>query len=172
MTPAAAAGVVTLLPGCSQPFFTIGQPWSTPPLTTHTRTHCHQVPIFSILGKFDGATITDDIRLGRRKFRLTRLPRFLCLHMRRFTKNNFYIEKNPTLVTFPVKNFDLREAVPVPTGEAQGVLCVGGGVAGEGERLRHVLARRGQEMGQVLHLDRSFFRHIQMDVTCLGCALV
>jgi len=38
------------------------------------------------------------------------------LQFKRFTKNNFFIEKNPTLVTFPVKNLDLKEALPVPTG--------------------------------------------------------
>ena len=38
------------------------------------------------------------------------------LHMRRFTKNNFFVEKNPTIVNFPVKNLKLRDIVPVPTG--------------------------------------------------------
>ena len=71
----------------------------------------------NILAKFDGATITDDIRAGRRRFKLTRLPRFLCLQVRRFTKNNFFIEKNPTLVTFPVKNLELKDMVAVPKGE-------------------------------------------------------
>jgi hypothetical protein len=33
-----------------------------------------QVPIFACLYEFDGATINDDIRQGRRKFRVTRLP--------------------------------------------------------------------------------------------------
>ncbi len=45
-----------------------------------------QVPIFSIMRKFDGETVVDDIRQGRRRFRITRLPRFLLLHMKRFTK--------------------------------------------------------------------------------------
>jgi U4/U6.U5 tri-snRNP-associated protein 2 len=43
----------------------------------------------------------------------------LLLQFKRFTKNNFFIEKNPTLVTFPVKNLDLKEALPVPTGKPQ-----------------------------------------------------
>lgn len=45
-----------------------------------------QVPIFNIMRKFDGTTVTDDIRAGRRRFRVTRLPNYLCLHMKRFTK--------------------------------------------------------------------------------------
>jgi hypothetical protein len=46
----------------------------------------------------------------------------LCLQFKRFTKNNFFIEKNPTLVTFPVKNLDLKEALPVPAGVWGGAL--------------------------------------------------
>eukprot|EP00878_Enallax_costatus_P002659 GHUV01002845.1.p1 GENE.GHUV01002845.1~~GHUV01002845.1.p1 ORF type:complete len:552 (+),score=160.53 GHUV01002845.1:356-2011(+) len=75
-----------------------------------------QVPIFQCLAKFDGETISDDIRAGRRKFRVTRLPNYLALQFKRFTKNNFFIEKNPTLVTFPVKSLELKEALPVPVG--------------------------------------------------------
>jgi U4/U6.U5 tri-snRNP-associated protein 2 len=78
----------------------------------------------NILAKFDGTTITDDIRAGRRRFRLTRLPRFLNLHVRRFTKNNFFIEKNPTLVTFPVKNLELKDMVAVPKGKTPQALGV------------------------------------------------
>jgi len=40
----------------------------------------------------------------------------MVLHMRRFTKNNFFVEKNPTIVNFPVKNLKLQDIVPVPTG--------------------------------------------------------
>lgn len=75
-----------------------------------------QVPIFQLLAKFDGSTVSDDIRLGRRKFRVTRLPNFLALTFKRFTRNNFFTEKNPTLVTFPVKSLELRDALPVPNG--------------------------------------------------------
>lgn len=75
-----------------------------------------QVPIFELLRKFDGARIHDDIKAGRRRYRLTRLPAYLVLHMKRFTKNNFFWEKNPTIVNFPVRNLELRDVVPVPTG--------------------------------------------------------
>lgn len=36
-------------------------------------------------------------------------PRYLIFHLARFTKNNFYVEKNPTIVNFPVKNLELRD---------------------------------------------------------------
>ena len=47
--------------------------------------------------------------IQRMKCTLWKLPRYLVLAVKRFSKNNFFIEKNPTIVTFPVKNLDLRE---------------------------------------------------------------
>ena len=56
-----------------------------------------------------------------RRFRLTHpLPRYLILHYKRFKLNNFFVEKNPTLVTFPVKNLELKDYVdgtPPPSGK-------------------------------------------------------
>ena len=78
---------------------------------------CFQVPIFDLLKKFDGQHTSDDIKAGRRRFRLTKLPSYLVLHIKRFTKNNFFVEKNPTIVNFPVKNLELRDVVPVPVGK-------------------------------------------------------
>ncbi|XP_074576789.1 uncharacterized protein LOC141833285 [Curcuma longa] len=75
-----------------------------------------QVPLFNILKKFDGETITEVVRpcIARMRYRVTRLPKYLILHMRRFTRNNFFIEKNPTLVNFPVKNLELKDYIPLP----------------------------------------------------------
>jgi hypothetical protein len=58
-----------------------------------------QVPLFNILKKFDGETVTEVVRprVARMKYRVIRLPQYLILHMQRFKKNNFFIEKNPTL---------------------------------------------------------------------------
>jgi hypothetical protein len=50
-----------------------------------------QVPIFEILHKYDGERVHDDIKLGRRRYKFMRLPRFLAMHMKRFAKNNFYV---------------------------------------------------------------------------------
>ena len=84
-----------------------------------------QVPIFELLRKFDGGRTHDDIKAGRRRYRLTRLPAYLVLHMKRFTKNNFFWEKNPTIVNFPVRNLELRDVVPVPAGDpAEDHLCL------------------------------------------------
>lgn len=80
-----------------------------------------QVPLFNILKKFDGETVTEVVRPNpaRIRYRVTKLPQYLILFMRRFTKNNFFIEKNPTLVNFPVKNLELKDyiSLPAPKGE-------------------------------------------------------
>mmetsp|Transcript_4482 Transcript_4482/g.9640 ORF Transcript_4482/g.9640 Transcript_4482/m.9640 type:complete len:537 (-) Transcript_4482:876-2486(-) len=102
-----------------------------------------QVPIFNIMRKFDGVSVSDDIRAGRRRFKVTRLPRYLCLHMKRFTKNNFFMEKNPTIVNFPVKNLELRDILPLPPDAASSKYdlvanVVHDGKAGEGTYRAHV----------------------------------
>ncbi|KAK4372765.1 hypothetical protein RND71_008149 [Anisodus tanguticus] len=75
-----------------------------------------QVPLFNILKKFDGETVTEvlDPHIARMRYRITRLPQHLILHMHRFTKNNFFEEKNPTLVNFPMKNLELKDYMPLP----------------------------------------------------------
>lgn len=71
-----------------------------------------QVPLFELLNKFDGYkwndSITKDAHL-RKQYRLKRLPRYLIFHLARFTKNNFSLEKNPTIVTFPVRNLEMKD---------------------------------------------------------------
>ncbi len=65
-----------------------------------------QVPLGSLLAKFNGSsekeykTYKENIM---KRFELTRLPPFLILYMKRFTKNAWFIEKNPTIVNFPIK---------------------------------------------------------------------
>lgn len=76
-----------------------------------------QVPLFELLKKFDGSTWTDTMTSEahvRRQYRILQLPRYLILHLVRFTRNNFYLEKNPTIVTFPVKNLEMKEYLQTP----------------------------------------------------------
>ena len=51
---------------------------------------------------------------GGVSYTLTALPRYLLLHVKRFTKNNFFMEKNPTIVTFPLRGLDLGALLPLP----------------------------------------------------------
>uniref|UniRef100_A0A3B3ZXE0 Ubiquitin carboxyl-terminal hydrolase 39 n=1 Tax=Periophthalmus magnuspinnatus TaxID=409849 RepID=A0A3B3ZXE0_9GOBI len=78
-----------------------------------------QVPLFNILGKFNG-NIEKEYKTYKenflKRFQLTKLPPYLIFCIKRFTKNNFFVEKNPTIVNFPITNVDLREYL---TEEAQ-----------------------------------------------------
>jgi U4/U6.U5 tri-snRNP-associated protein 2 len=65
-----------------------------------------------VLGKFDGVTVINDAKKNEtRRYRIVRLPKFIIFHLKRFTKNNFFMEKNPTIVNFPVKNLELKDYV-------------------------------------------------------------
>ncbi|XP_072969156.1 uncharacterized protein [Typha angustifolia] len=101
------------------PFLMLGLDLPPPPLFKDAmeKNIIPQVPLFNILKKFDGETITEVVRpcIARMRYRVTKLPKYIILHMRRFTKNNFFTEKNPTLVNFPVKNLELKDYIPLPT---------------------------------------------------------
>lgn len=100
------------------PFLMLGLDLPPPPLFKDVmeKNIIPQVPLFNILKKFDGEAVTEVVRprIARMRYRVTRLPQYLILHMRRFTKNNFFVEKNPTLVNFPVKNLELKDYIPLP----------------------------------------------------------
>lgn len=71
-----------------------------------------QVSLYTILNKFNGETekeyktYKDNLI---RKFELTKLPPYIILYIKRFTKNTFFLEKNPTIVNFPVKGIDFGD---------------------------------------------------------------
>lgn len=64
------------------------------------------IPIETLLKKFDGFTNKDSSD-GRRRFLITKFPRYIIVHMKRFMMNNFFMEKNPTIVSFPIHSLDL-----------------------------------------------------------------
>lgn len=75
-----------------------------------------QVPLYTILHKFDGHT-EQNLRGTLKKFRLVELPRYLIINIKRFSTNTqFQVEKNPTIVSFPIKNLDLRDFLILPQG--------------------------------------------------------
>jgi len=86
-----------------------------------------QEPLVNVLRKFDGVSFGDVLAMQqqspensgsngtivskKRRYRLKKLPNYLILHLSRFKRNGFFVEKNPTIVMFPVKNFDLSSYV-------------------------------------------------------------
>jgi U4/U6.U5 tri-snRNP-associated protein 2 len=75
-----------------------------------------QVPLLDLFRKFDGVTEQKKGSLAH-TYKITKIPRYLILYIKRFTKNNFFTEKNPTIVKFPIKNLDLEDYYSVGDGE-------------------------------------------------------
>lgn len=67
-----------------------------------------QVSIYSVLSKYDGTNAQESTGQLKR-FKLQRLPPYIILHFKRFTKNFFVEEKNPTIVNFPLKGLDFKD---------------------------------------------------------------
>ncbi|KAG4072559.1 hypothetical protein HA402_004648 [Bradysia odoriphaga] len=71
-----------------------------------------QVSLYQLLAKFNAVnekeykTYKDSVM---KRFEITRLPAFIILYIKRFTKNTFFLEKNPTIVNFPIRNVDFGD---------------------------------------------------------------
>ena len=75
-----------------------------------------QVPLVACLTKFDGATEQEMMNGDRRTYVLTRLPKYLIVHIKRFSSNTQqFAEKNPTIVNFPVRGLEMGAFVDPPT---------------------------------------------------------
>uniref|UniRef100_A0A0A9W861 Ubiquitin carboxyl-terminal hydrolase 39 n=2 Tax=Lygus hesperus TaxID=30085 RepID=A0A0A9W861_LYGHE len=71
-----------------------------------------QVNLYNLLMKFNGETEKEYKTYKEnfmKKFEITKLPPYLILYVKRFTKNTFFVEKNPTIVNFPVKSIDFGD---------------------------------------------------------------
>ncbi|KGG52836.1 ubiquitin thiolesterase [Mitosporidium daphniae] len=65
-----------------------------------------QVSIIDLLSKFNGTTAQD---LGNivKEYKIISLPAFLILHVNRFKKNQFKLEKSRTIVNFPLEGLSV-----------------------------------------------------------------
>eukprot|EP00095_Tigriopus_kingsejongensis_P006628 maker-scaffold1179_size56971-snap-gene-0.16 protein:Tk06628 transcript:maker-scaffold1179_size56971-snap-gene-0.16-mRNA-1 annotation:"u4 tri-snrnp-associated protein 2-like" len=73
-----------------------------------------QVSLFNVLAKFNGVTEKEyktykDNFL--KKFEIIKLPPYIILYFKRFTKNTFFLEKNPTIINFPIKSVEFGDLV-------------------------------------------------------------
>ncbi|KAL7518240.1 hypothetical protein ACHAWX_003087, partial [Stephanocyclus meneghinianus] len=129
-----------------------------------------QEPLVNVLRKFDGVSFCDVLAMQqqqqskvlqendmsgseggiivskKRRYKLKKLPNYLILHLNRFKHNNFTVEKNPTIVMFPVKNFDLSSYIfreegdpreKVPTAEDVRRMST--------KELKHLLTKHGRQ---------------------------
>ncbi|OOF97853.1 hypothetical protein ASPCADRAFT_205122 [Aspergillus carbonarius ITEM 5010] len=60
-----------------------------------------QVPLTTLLNKYNGITASEKLAHRVRHRLLHPLPPYLLFHIKRFSKNRFVSERNPTIVTFP-----------------------------------------------------------------------
>jgi U4/U6.U5 tri-snRNP-associated protein 2 len=80
-----------------------------------------QVPLTTILSKYDGLSTQEQSNMRRRYRLLHPLPPYLLLHVKRFSANKFVSERNPTIVTFPATGLDMTPyTVPNPSIHAHG----------------------------------------------------
>jgi len=68
--------------------------------------HFAQIPIEQLLKKYDGTTPTF-VRNEKRRMRIAQPPKLVVFSYRRFSRNYYTAEKNPTIVQFPLKGLDL-----------------------------------------------------------------
>jgi len=98
-----------------------------PPLfqDSHEKNIVPQVGIHSVLSKYDGITtqvsltfnlFRDSHESSRKesagqlkRYKCQKLPQYIILHFRRFTRNIFVEEKNPTIVNFPLRGLEFRD---------------------------------------------------------------
>ncbi|PVU93790.1 hypothetical protein BB561_003047 [Smittium simulii] len=76
------------------PFLALGLDLPLPPLfRKEGDTLIPQVQLVTLLKKYNGTLTT-----------LIELPNYIILHIKRFMKNDFIMDKNPTIVNFPIDN--------------------------------------------------------------------
>lgn len=70
-----------------------------------------QIPLTNILSKYDGRMAQEHLNMRKRYRLLHPLPPYLLFHVKRFSKNKFVSERNPTIVTFDARNLDMSPYV-------------------------------------------------------------
>ncbi|KAH9249365.1 hypothetical protein BASA81_012896 [Batrachochytrium salamandrivorans] len=70
-----------------------------------------QTTLLQLLEKYNGHKLVDvplpGGKLERKRYTITKLPRYLVFALKRFTPNQFFLEKNRALVTLPVVDLDM-----------------------------------------------------------------
>ncbi|VTZ70850.1 U4/U6.U5 tri-snRNP-associated protein 2, putative [Plasmodium chabaudi chabaudi] len=96
------------------PFRTLSLKLPNPPIfkSTTESNIIPQVSIFELLTKYDGETETflSDKAVPSTLI-ISKLPKYLIFTIQRFSKNNFFTEKNGTIVNFVIKNLDMKDYV-------------------------------------------------------------
>ncbi|KAJ2648201.1 U4 U6.U5 tri-snRNP-associated protein [Coemansia sp. RSA 1250] len=104
------------------PFLALSLELPPKPLFTNTslddpddRAEIPQVSLMTLLQRYGSAQPEHTSML-----QLTKLPCYIICHIKRFNKNEFAVEKNPTVVNFPVRNLPFGQLLPQDTREMHG----------------------------------------------------
>ncbi|CAG0891762.1 unnamed protein product [Darwinula stevensoni] len=71
-----------------------------------------QVSFWTLLSKFNGVTEKEYCTYKEnyiKRFEITRLPPYIIMCCKRFQKNTFFTEKNPTIINFPIRGIDFGD---------------------------------------------------------------
>lgn len=87
------------------------------------------IPLYSLFKKFNGQAYSEESLLlektsgnaitTKKKYEIKSLPNYLFLKIERFGENNFFKEKNFTIVNFPLTGLDLTEFLPTGSKSAK-----------------------------------------------------
>lgn len=71
--------------------------------------------IVDLLDKYDGKTKTN-VKDNQVMYRISTLPQILVIQIKRFIKNNYFIEKNPSVVITPLDSgVDMKKCMLIMT---------------------------------------------------------
>jgi U4/U6.U5 tri-snRNP-associated protein 2 len=71
--------------------------------------------IVDLLDKYDGKTKTN-VKDNQVMYRISTLPQILVIQIKRFIKNNYFIEKNPSVVITPLDSgVDMKKCMIIMT---------------------------------------------------------
>uniref|UniRef100_A0A915ER39 ubiquitinyl hydrolase 1 n=1 Tax=Ditylenchus dipsaci TaxID=166011 RepID=A0A915ER39_9BILA len=98
------------------PFLSLAMDLPPPPLYLDEQLQniIPQVPLAVLFSKYNGQsekeykTYNDNFL---KRFELIHLPEYLIITYNRFNKNQWFVEKNPTIVNFPISNVDLYDCL-------------------------------------------------------------
>ena len=123
--------------------------------------------MFSLLTKYDGVSVTKEIWDNIEKsYRVTKLPPFLLFTINRFKKNEFFYEKDTSIVQFPIRNLELRDFFfpPVRTATKEMVYKL------NAKQLQMFITHNGGEFTEEDHFD--LLRKKALEMTEKGTALM
>ncbi|KAJ2780239.1 U4 U6.U5 tri-snRNP-associated protein, partial [Coemansia interrupta] len=70
-----------------------------------------QVALVTLLQRYNGSTVAE-WKGEARSYQLLALPKYIICHIRRFSKSGLAIEKNPTVVNYPIRNVPFGDLLP------------------------------------------------------------